>query len=177
MTSGELHLPDLSRHRYVHAEKKPPLFQNQYQPDTRYIVPVNLAVLLWTILKHQNGKLESHVNKISDSDQPSFTTMSLDKWHWQKSTCLWNHVCHLCCSMLTSRENIPIQMQFMSDYIFIYNILLNCLWQPPPPRVARGLTDWWINNTEMPCNNLPITPNYQNLFAIDYCFWMDYHLN
>ena len=45
-----LHLPDLSRHRYVHVEKKTPLFQNRYQPDMHHIVPVNAAIISWKIL-------------------------------------------------------------------------------------------------------------------------------
>jgi len=30
-----------------------------------------------------------------DSDQPSFTEMSRDKWHWQTYVRVWDHVCHL----------------------------------------------------------------------------------
>ena len=31
---------------------------------------------------------------------------------------VWDHVCHLRCSMLTSGENIPVQIEIMSEYIF-----------------------------------------------------------
>jgi len=81
-------------------------------------------------LKHQKGKLERHVNKISDSDKLSFTATSHDKWPWQTSMCVWDHLCHLHCSMLTSRVNIPVQMQIVSEYIFLYETLLNCPRQP-----------------------------------------------
>ena len=133
-----LHFPDLSRHWYVHVEKTP-LFQNRYQPDTHYIVPVNSTILSWKV------KLERHVNKISDFDWLSFAVTSCDKWYRETSTCVWDHVCHLCCSLLTSGENIPVQMEIMSEYIFLYKTAKLPL---TTPRVACGLTGRWINTTE-----------------------------
>jgi len=74
-------------------------------------------------------------------------------------------------AVLISREHIPVKMEIMSEYIFLYDPLLNCLWQGHVVRQADEST-----TVKTSCNNLPVTPNYQNLFAIDYCFWIEYHL-
>ena len=105
------------------CRKNTPLFRNRYQPDMHYNVPVNSE----KSKKNLKAKLERHINKISDLDWPSFAVTSHDKWRWQSSMYVWDHVCHLYCSMLTTRENIPVQMEIMSEYIFLYDPLLNCL--------------------------------------------------
>ena len=101
-------------------------------------------------------------SKLSNLNWSSFSVMSHDKWHWQTSTSVWGHpVCHLRCSMLTSREIILVQMQIISEYIFLYENLLNCFWHPD-----------WSTTLKTPCNNPPVTPTYENLFVIGYCFWI-----
>jgi len=135
-------------------------FWNRYQRNTHYIVPLNSAILSCKILKHRKYKLERHVNNISDSDWPSLAETSRDKSRWQTLTCVWDHVCHLCCSMLISRENKPVQMQIMSEYIFIYETLLNFLRQPP-----KWYLVWQADGSttpKTPYNNPPVTSNYQN---------------
>ena len=52
-------------------------------------------------------------------------------------------------AQLTSRENIPVQMEIMSENIFLYKTSLNCLLTAS--RVACGLTSRWINNTVCVC--------------------------
>ena len=116
------------------CRNKTPLFRNRYQPDMHYIVPVNSAILLWKILKHQKGKLERYVYKIRQVSQTGHHLLRrvvINGVGRHPHVCVWDHICHLRCSMLTSRENIPVQMQIMSEYIFLYDPLLNCLWQPP----------------------------------------------
>ena len=108
-------LPDLDKHslgalsqppgRSITAAPPPKYIQaaiNTCRKNTTFQKPISTWHALhctskldnWNFLKHRYGKLERHVNKISDLDQPSFAAMSCDKWHWQTSTCVWDHICH-----------------------------------------------------------------------------------
>ena len=62
--------------------KNTPLFRNRYHPDKHYIVPVNSAMLSSNILKHRTCR-------------HSLRHVIINKWGWQTSNCMWNHVCHL----------------------------------------------------------------------------------
>jgi len=81
--------------------------------------------------------------------------MSCDEWQWQTSTCVWDHVCHLHCSMLTNWENISVQIEIMSKYILLYETLLNFPWQPPEWHVVRQADG--STTLKMSCNNPPVT--------------------
>ena len=148
--SLELHLPDISRHWYIHVEKNtlfPKLISTRHTLQCTSKLSNCIMKKLKTSKRYVRIRKACKQDKINDSDQSSLAVTSRDKWRWQTSTCVWHHVCHLRCSMLTSRENIPVQMELMSEYIFLYDPLLNCLWQPSR-LMACGLTNWWINNIE-----------------------------
>jgi len=109
-----LYLPDLSRHQYVHVK--------------------NFPISTWHALHYSiyTSKLCSFImtNFKTQTNCHSLQQVMINGM-WQTSTCVWDHVCNFHCSMLTSRENIPVQMQIMSEYMLLYETLLNCLCQPP----------------------------------------------
>jgi len=119
-----LHLPDLSRHWYVHVLTNTPPFPQKVKN-----------------LKTSKSKLERHANNIKYGFDHS-------KWLGQAVICCdesWEMVLadiHLLI-VLTSKETYQYKWTLCLNIYLFVTPLLNCLWYPPHWHVV-----WLINNTE-----------------------------
>jgi len=102
-------------------------------------------------LEHRKGKLERHVNKISDSDRPTFAAASLDKWHWLVDI-------HVCGTMFVifAAQFWPAGKTYQYNWkLFLKTYFLRPVAKlktdriPPHPKWHLVWQCWWITyNTE-----------------------------